>query len=63
MASQVDGTIFVERELVSHRGDIATAISRINSTGGHLFGFAFVGSVDYEKNMYNSYYYKPEHRS
>jgi succinoglycan biosynthesis transport protein ExoP len=63
MASQVDGTIFVERELVSHRGDITTAISRINSTGGRLFGFAFVGSVDYEKNMYNSYYYKPEHRS
>jgi succinoglycan biosynthesis transport protein ExoP len=63
MANQVDGTIFVERELVSHRGDIATAISRINSTGGRLFGFAFVGSVDYEKNMYNSYYYKPEHRS
>jgi len=60
MASQVDGTIFVERELVSHRGDIATAIARINSTGGRLFGFAFVGSVDYQKNSYNSYYYKPD---
>jgi succinoglycan biosynthesis transport protein ExoP len=63
MASQVDGTIFVERELVSHRGDIATAISRINSTGGRLFGFAFVGSVDYQKNMYTNYYYKPDRRS
>ena len=63
MASQVDGTIFVERELVSHRGDIATAISRINSTGGRLFGFAFVGSVDYQKNSYNNYYYKPDSRS
>ena len=63
MASQVDGTIFVERELVSHRGDITSAISRINSTGGRLFGFAFVGSVDYQKNMYNNYYYKSDRQS
>lgn len=63
MANQVDGTIFVERELISHRGDITNAISRINSTGGRLFGFAFVGSVNYQKNMYTNYYYKPDRRS
>jgi succinoglycan biosynthesis transport protein ExoP len=63
MSSHVNGTILVERELVSHRGDIASAIARINSAGGRLFGFAFVGSVDYQKSGYDGYYYNPDSRS
>ena len=63
MSSQVDGTILVERELVSHRGDITSAIARLSSAGGRLFGFAFVGSVNYQKNGYGSYYYNPDSRS
>ena len=63
MSSQVDGTVLVERELVSHRRDIANAIARINTAGGRLFGFAFVGSVEYQNNGYGSYYYNPDSRS
>jgi polysaccharide biosynthesis transport protein len=56
LSRQVDGAILVERERVSHRGDIVNAISRLNSAGGRLFGFAFVGSMDFQKYGYDSYY-------
>ena len=59
MSNHVDGTILVERELVSHRRDVAVAIERLNSAGARFLGFAFVGSVDCQKYGYESYYYNP----
>jgi Mrp family chromosome partitioning ATPase len=63
MSNHVDGTILVERELVSHRRDVAVAIERLNSAGARFLGFAFVGSVDCQKYGYESYYYNPYDRS
>lgn len=56
MSSQVDGTIMVERELVSRRGDVISAIARLGSAGGHLLGVVFVGSSGYERYGYGSSY-------
>jgi capsular exopolysaccharide synthesis family protein len=44
LANQVDGTIMVERENLSQRGDVANALLRLNSIGGRLLGTVFVGS-------------------
>lgn len=46
LSSQVDGTIMVERELVSHREDLTDALTRLISSGGRLLGTVFVGSQD-----------------
>jgi len=46
LAGQVDGTIMVEREHVSRRSDVMTALVRLGITGGHLLGTVFVGSSD-----------------
>ena len=43
MASHVDGTIMVERERLSHRGNVARALARLGSSGGHLLGTVVVG--------------------
>ena len=58
ISGQVDGTIMVERELVSRRESIMTAIERLSSAKGNLLGIVFVGSPD-EKQYgygYSSYY-------
>jgi succinoglycan biosynthesis transport protein ExoP len=57
ISSKVDGTILVERELISHRRDIASALARLSSAGGKPFGFVFVGSIDNHNHKYESYYY------
>jgi polysaccharide biosynthesis transport protein len=57
MSHHVDGSVLVERELVSQRRDVTDAIARLHSAGGRLFGFAFVGSIDYQKDGYKNYYY------
>ncbi len=44
LSSQVDGTIMVERELVSQRPNVVDALSRLDSAGGRLMGTVFVGS-------------------
>ena len=44
MASQVDGTIMVERERLSHRKNVSKALARLASSGGRLLGTVFVGS-------------------
>ena len=44
LSSQVDGTIMVERELVSHRGNVVDALARLDSAGGRLMGTVFFGS-------------------
>ena len=54
LSSQVDGTIFVEREHVSNRTNIMNAIDRVNSANGKMLGFVFVGSESYAS--YNYYY-------
>jgi capsular exopolysaccharide synthesis family protein len=46
LSSQVDGTIMVERELVSHRDDLIDALTRLVSSGGRLLGTVFVGYDD-----------------
>ncbi len=48
LAGQVDGTIMVEREHVSHRSHIADALGLLHSSGGRLLGTIFVGSVHHE---------------
>lgn len=45
LSNQVDGTIMVERELVSQRTDEIEAFSRLKTSGGHLIGTVFVGSA------------------
>jgi receptor protein-tyrosine kinase len=44
LSGQVDGTIMVERELVSQRGNVSDALVRLDSAGGQLMGTVFVGS-------------------
>jgi capsular exopolysaccharide synthesis family protein len=44
LSSQVDGTIMVERELVSRRTNVVEALERLDSAGGRLMGTVFVGS-------------------
>ena len=48
LSSQVDGTIMVERELVSHRADVIGALARLGSAGGRLLGTVFIGSSSHE---------------
>ena len=49
LSGQVDGTIIVERELVSRRSDIINALTRLASAGGHFIGTVFIGT-DSQKN-------------
>jgi tyrosine-protein kinase Etk/Wzc len=44
LASQVDGTIMVEREHVSRRSSVVSALTRLNCAGGRLLGTVFIGS-------------------
>ena len=57
LSSQVDGTIFVERENISNRANIITAVERINSSRGKMLGSVFVGSKNHAKYGYD-YNYK-----
>ncbi|OHB76605.1 MAG: hypothetical protein A2Z25_06060 [Planctomycetes bacterium RBG_16_55_9] len=56
LSSQVDGTIMVERELVSQRGTQIDALMRLTSGGGQLLGTVFVGSSDSKDYRYSSAY-------
>ncbi len=56
LSSQVDGTIMVERELVSRRADVISALARLGSAGGRLLGTVFIGSGSHEKYGYASHY-------
>ena len=58
LSSQVDGTIMVERELVSRRANVINALARLNSAGGRLLGTVFVGSDSHEGYGYDYYYGK-----
>jgi len=44
LSSQVDGTVMVERELISKRDTQTEALTRLISSGGRLLGTVFVGS-------------------
>ena len=46
LSGQVDGTIMVERELVSQRPSLIDALARLDSAGGRLMGTVFVGSSE-----------------
>jgi len=52
LSSQVDGTIMVERELVSKRANVVDALERLDSAGGELMGTVFVGSREHGKYGY-----------
>lgn len=52
LSSQVDGTIMVERENISNRSDIFSALTRLSSARGCLMGTVFIGSGSYEKYGY-----------
>jgi Mrp family chromosome partitioning ATPase len=52
LSGQVDGTILVERQIVSNRVDINKALERLGSAGGHLLGTVFVGSSSRDKYRY-----------
>jgi len=56
LSSQVDGTIMVERELVSRRENVINALARLGSAGGRLLGTVFVGSSSQEGYKYNYHY-------
>ena len=56
LSSQVDGTIMVERELVSRRADVISALARLGSVGGRLLGTVFIGSSSHEKYGYGYHY-------
>jgi len=58
LSSQVDGTIMVERELVSRRENVINALARLGSAGGRLLGTVFVGSGNHEKYGYSYHYNK-----
>ena len=55
LSNQVDGTIMVEREIVTRRANVTNAIARIGSAGGYLFGTVFVGSGNGEDYGYEYY--------
>lgn len=44
LCGQVDGTLLVERQIVSNRVDINKALERLASAGGRLLGTVFIGS-------------------
>ncbi len=52
LAGQVDGVIMVEREHVSRRTEVTSALVRLNATGGRLLGTVFVGSADHDHYGY-----------
>jgi capsular exopolysaccharide synthesis family protein len=56
LSSQVDGTIMVERELVSRRADVISALAHLGSAGGRLLGTVFIGSSSHEKYGYGYHY-------
>jgi len=56
LSSQVDGTIMVERELVSRRANVINALARLGSAGGRLLGTVFIGSSSHEKYGYGYHY-------
>jgi len=56
LSNQVDGTIMVERELVSRRSNVINALARLDSAGGRLLGTVFVGSGGREDYGYDYYY-------
>ena len=56
LSSQVDGTIMVERELVSRRANVINALARLGFAGGRLLGTVFVSSGSHEKYGYGYHY-------
>jgi capsular exopolysaccharide synthesis family protein len=58
LSGQVDGTIIVERELVSQRESVINALARLDSAGGRVLGTVFIGSSENEKYGYGYYYGK-----
>jgi capsular exopolysaccharide synthesis family protein len=62
LSNQVDGTILVERELVSRRTNVISALARLDSAGGRLLGTVFIGS-DNLKDYGCNYHYNRTNES
>ena len=58
LSGQVDGTIIVERELVSRRNNIIDAFARLDSAGGRVLGTVYIGTSENEKYGYGYHYGK-----
>jgi succinoglycan biosynthesis transport protein ExoP len=58
LAGQVDGTIIVEREIVSRRASIIDALARLDSAGGRVLGTVFIGTSETGKYGYGYNYGK-----
>ena len=58
LSGQVDGTIMVERELISRRSNIIDALARLDSAGGRVLGTVFIGTSENEKYGYGYHYGK-----
>jgi len=56
LSNKVDGTIMVERELVSRRANVISALAHLGSAGGRLLGTVFIGSSSHEKYGYGYHY-------
>ncbi len=56
LSGQVDGTIMVERELVSQRTNVMNALARLSAAGGNLLGTVFVCSPSREGYGYDYTY-------
>ncbi len=52
LAGQADATILVEREHVSRRAEVVSALLRLGSAGGRLLGTVFVGSATDDRYGY-----------
>lgn len=57
LAGQADATILVEREHVSRRAEIESALLLLGSAGGRLLGTVFVGSTNDDRYGYGYGYY------
>jgi capsular exopolysaccharide synthesis family protein len=63
LASQVDGTIMVEREHLSRRASVANALARLGSSGGRLLGTVFIGSGGFEEYGYEYGYHHDDNKT
>jgi polysaccharide biosynthesis transport protein len=63
LSGQVDGTVLIERQRVSSRADIDSALERLGAAGGRLLGTVFIGSNNHHKYGYDHAYHGKSRQS
>lgn len=58
LSRQVDGAILVERERISSRVNVNSALERLRAAGGRLLGTVFIGSSSHDRYGYGYGYYR-----